>query len=74
MKTPEEILHQYIFDSASVDGLSYDDAIICMNELARERVINFHRWRADQPNQVTGLLSIEQQYELFLSEPPCTTN
>ena len=69
MKTPDEILQQYIFDSASVDGLSYEDAITCMNELARERIVTFHKWRCRQTNYVTGLLSIEQQYDLFLSEP-----
>ena len=69
MKTPEEILSQYIFDTDSIDGLSYDDAITCMNELAAIRAVEFHKWRCNEPNQVTCLLSIKDQYDLFITAP-----
>ena len=41
MKKPEETLSKYIFDSDSIDGLSYDDAILCMTEHAEQNAIEF---------------------------------
>jgi len=73
MKKPEEILSKYIFDSNSIDGLSYEDTITCMKEHAEQLSIEFTNWYRNTAFEKTMNKPTTLLYEQFMLEQSCLT-